>query len=212
MLDHAGFEALGIHLDGLAVGVDAGDDHAHVALDGHLEVAAEEREAPLGLGLGLVGALTQLRVDQDVDVPVGRHPVDEDAAKDAELRRGEADAVRLAHHLGHPLDEPLHVAVHLVDRIRGDAEDGIGVLAHQHHRGGVVGAALLVARGRLDLSVGDVLILHGHPLARSAAGPTVAYPSASAARKAACTSAAAIRRSPNSSGIVAQASWATATS
>jgi hypothetical protein len=174
VLDHAGLEALGVHLDRLALGVDAGDDDAHMALDRHLQVAAQERQAPLGLRLGLIGALAQLGVDQDVDVAVGRDPVDKDAAEDAELRCGQADAVGLAHDVGHPLDEPLHVTVHLLDRIGGDAQDRIGVLAHQHHRGGVVGAALLVARGRLDLALGDLLILHRHALTRSAAGPTVA--------------------------------------
>ena len=63
-------------------------------------------------------------------------PVDEDEqpAEDADLRRGEADSVRLVHQRGHALDEALEVVVERLDLPCLHPEGRVAVLTDPRER------------------------------------------------------------------------------
>src|SRR4051794_16296014 len=92
VLDHPRFEALGVELDLVALLIACGDADAQVPGHGYLQLAAEQRQAPLGPDLGLIRPLDQLGVDQDVGLILVAGAVDQDSTQDADLRRCQADA------------------------------------------------------------------------------------------------------------------------
>jgi hypothetical protein len=115
----------------LAVLVLALERHAQMPLDGNGD--ALKRKAAFVLGLRLVAALRELRID-------GRDHVvlvfleDEDALQDAHLRRRETDAARVVHQLAHPRDEPLQVLVERRDVVAAHPQHGIAVLTDLRER------------------------------------------------------------------------------
>ena len=84
-----------------AGGVEALDDDERVA--GEVAAIAGDREAAL-LDLALAAALDELGVDEGEGGLLG-HAEDDDAQRDADLRRGEADAAGGVHALDHVVDE-----------------------------------------------------------------------------------------------------------
>jgi hypothetical protein len=123
-----GEEAFGFELEGLAVAVLGADAHRGGALDllGH----AGEREAALGADRR-AAAHDDLRVDEDAQIArlvLGGDVDDEDAMGLADLRRGEADAGRGVHGLGHVVDELLEGRSHRGDGLRFVAEPRVGVV------------------------------------------------------------------------------------
>jgi hypothetical protein len=83
-----------------AVGVKAFDDDARRALDGRAE--AGDAQASLLLALGIAARLDDARVDERERRDAVLVDIDDDEPlRDADLRRGEADALRVVHRLEH---------------------------------------------------------------------------------------------------------------
>src|SRR5262249_43078903 len=125
VLRDPGGHALEVVPDLLAGLVPSFEPHGRHPLDrdGH----ALDGEATLVVGLLLVAAHLERRVDEGEDAALlrGEH---EHAAEHADLRRSEADAVRLLHQILHPLDEPAEVVVELLYRTSLHPENGIRIL------------------------------------------------------------------------------------
>ena len=81
----------------LPVGSRRLDGHRRRALDGHDHRGRAEREAALVHGFLVLGARDELRVDERATGLLVVGLVDEHAAENADLRRGEADAAGLLH-------------------------------------------------------------------------------------------------------------------
>ena len=93
---------------------------------------------------------------------------DEDAAEHADLRRGQTDALRVVHQLGHPVDEPAQVVVEVGDLVGGQPQRGIAVLADLCERkatprlGLGFGLQLLVGLLVVVLVIVVVIVVVGH--------------------------------------------------
>jgi len=92
-----------------------------------------QRQAALVVDECLVAAFDDHRVDEGAR-PVLVRLEHEQAAKDADLRRRKAHALRLVHQHGHPVDEPPQIVVEVLDRVRDQAERGVAVLADLRER------------------------------------------------------------------------------
>ncbi len=88
-----------------------------------------ERQAPLVVGDALVRGLDRPRVHERERLLLRVGPEDEDAAKDADLRRREAQAVRVVEQLLHSLDEARELLVEALDLVRLHPQGRIRVLA-----------------------------------------------------------------------------------
>ena len=91
-----------------------------------------ERETAFVLDLGLLRRARDHGVHEHAIFTVVDE--DEDAAQDPDLRRREADAVRLVHESGHPLDEPPEVGIEALDLACLHSQRGVAVLADPRER------------------------------------------------------------------------------
>ena len=102
VLEDPRLEAGGLDHDRLAVDVEAADAGVQRPLDVHRD--PRQAEAALLGDDDLVGEPLDLGVDERGRLAVGAGLEDEQAAQDAELGGGEADAHAVAHDRDHPLD------------------------------------------------------------------------------------------------------------
>ena len=100
------------------------------ALDGNVHLA--QRKTSFVVGRRVLGALRDDRVDEDAVLAVVDE--DEDAPQHADLRRREADSLRLVHERRHALGEAQEVVVELLDLPRLHPENGIPVLPDPRER------------------------------------------------------------------------------
>jgi hypothetical protein len=116
------------------------------------QMHALDREAALVVDSRHLAALHDLGIRERDGLVLGdlEH---EQALQDADLRRGETDAVRVDHELLHPLDEPPEVVVELLDRAGHHPQGRIRVLADLSEREPASCRLLGVELFLLDLSL-----------------------------------------------------------
>src|SRR2546425_11149726 len=105
------------------------DPHGACNRDAH----ALQREAPLVLGLALVRALDDPRIDDGARPLLVRFE-DKEPPEHTDLGRGEADTLRVAHQRGHPLDKTPKVVLEVHDLVRRQPERRVGILADLSER------------------------------------------------------------------------------
>src|SRR5262249_48804710 len=92
-----------------------------------------DREAALVVDRCLLAPLHDFGVRERDHLVLGALE-DEQPLEDADLRRSQADSVRVDHQLLHPLDEPDEAVVELLHRPRLHLQGGVGVLADLRER------------------------------------------------------------------------------
>src|SRR5690606_30565694 len=116
VLERTGQEPLGLDPDGPAVPVQPLDDDAGRALDDLLQ--PRDAETPLLVSLDLVARLEDDRIHEAERLDPRLPDIDDDdAAADPDLRRGEADAVRVVHRREHLVHQAPDLVVDLLDRL-----------------------------------------------------------------------------------------------
>src|SRR3954464_4535057 len=148
VLDHAGLEAAGLDLDGVAELVLG----RHADVDRTLDVDdhAGQRQAALLHDLGLLAAPLDHRVDEGVDRALLLDAVDEHAVERADLRGGEADPDRVDHQPPHPRDLLAQRVVEDLDLAPPGAQDGIAELADLAQRELAASTRFVADAGRRD--------------------------------------------------------------
>ena len=104
------------------------DRHVERALDGH-EHSLERQAAFVG-DRDPVRALGDLRIDDRRDVLLVPRLEDEQPLEHAHLRRGQADAVGVAHQVRHLVRETRQVVVELLDLVGAHPQHRVRVLAN----------------------------------------------------------------------------------
>ena len=132
VLDHARLEAGCLDEAGFSLLVDRSYAHVDGALD--VDRDAGYREAALVEHLLVLAGPLDLRVRERDHRRVGAHAIDEEALRDAELGRGEAHAVGVAHDARHPAHLPAERVVEAVDRRRARLQDRVAQAADEGHR------------------------------------------------------------------------------
>src|SRR5690606_23717153 len=116
VLERTGQEPLGLDPDGPAVPVQPLDDDAGRALDDLLQL--RDADPPLSVSLVLVARLEDDRIHEAERLDPRLPDIDDDdAAADPDLRRGEADAVRVVHRREHLVHQAPDLVVDLLDRL-----------------------------------------------------------------------------------------------
>ena len=130
VLDDAGGHALELEVDGVPRGVEAVERHLDRALDRHPD--RPEREAALLVDLGLLAPNREHRIDDDAILVLVAE--DEEPAQDADLGRGETDALGVVHDADHPLRQPRELLVERLDLVGAHPQHRVAVLADLRER------------------------------------------------------------------------------
>jgi hypothetical protein len=115
----------------------------------HVHGHSGNREAPLLAGLDVVAGPLDLRIGERDQRRVRSDAIDEQALRDPELGRREADADGVLHDRGHPADLGAQRIVEAIDRGCARLEHRVPELAYQGHRRHAARFDLRIERGNL---------------------------------------------------------------